>query len=116
MHGEDASESGGLRPSGAPGRRVRWERGTHMSRSRWIKRAFAGVLALSAAAGCKQQLFMEPADYNEAIKVAPPKSLEYNVHGPIVPSAVDKMGPLTDVVNFTAPPRHMTLRECIAIA
>jgi outer membrane protein TolC len=87
-----------------------------MSRSRWIKRAFAGVLALSAAAGCKQQLFMEPADYSEAIKVAPPKSLETNVHGPIVPSTVDKMGTMLTVIQFTAPPRHMSLKECMAIA
>jgi outer membrane protein TolC len=87
-----------------------------MSRSRWIKQALAGVLALSAAAGCKQQLFMEPADYVEAIKVAPPKSLETNPHGPIVPPSVDKMGELTTVTDFVRPPRYMTLRECVAIA
>lgn len=87
-----------------------------MSRSRWIKRALAGVLALSAAGGCKQQLFMEPADYAEAIKVAPPKSLETNPHGPIVPPSVDKMGQLTTVTDFVRPPRYMTLRECVAIA
>jgi outer membrane protein TolC len=87
-----------------------------MSRSRWIKRALAGVMALSPAAGCKQQLFMEPADYAEAIKVAPPKSLETNPHGPIVPPSVDKMGQLTTVTDFVRPPRHMTLRECVALA
>ncbi len=87
-----------------------------MSRSRWIKRAFAGVLAFTAAGGCKQQLFMEPADYAEAIKVAPPKSLETNPHGPIVPPSVDKMGGVTTVADFVRPPKLMTLRECVAIA
>ena len=62
-----------------------------MSRSRWIKRALAGVLALSAAGGCKQQLFMEPGDYHDAIKVALPKTLETDPHCPIVPGTVDKL-------------------------
>jgi outer membrane protein TolC len=87
-----------------------------MSRSRWIKRALAGVMALSPAVGCKQQLFMEPADYAEAIKVAPPKSLETNPHGPITPPSVDRMGQLTTVTDFVRPPRYMSLRECVAIA
>jgi outer membrane protein TolC len=87
-----------------------------MSRSRWIKRALAGVLALSAAGGCKQQLFMDPGDYHDAVKVALPKSLETNPHSPIVPATVDKMGPINTVVDFVRPPKHMTLRECVAIS
>src|SRR5262245_32993479 len=87
-----------------------------MSRSRWIKRALAGVVAFSASIGCKQQLLTSPADYNEAVKLPPRKELETNPHGPIVPPTVDKMGRLTDVVNFTNPPKYMTLRECVAIA
>jgi outer membrane protein TolC len=87
-----------------------------MSRNRWIKRALAGVLALSAAGGCKQQLFMGPADYSEAIKLAPRGALETNPHGPIVPATVDKMGKVTTVNDFVNPPRYMTLKECVAIA
>jgi outer membrane protein TolC len=88
-----------------------------MSRSRWIKRALAGALTLSAAGGCKQQLFMEPGDYSEALKVQLPKTLETNPHGPIAPAKVDNLGSdPTTVLDFVRPPRHMTLRECVAIS
>jgi len=87
-----------------------------MSRSRWIKRALAGVLALSGAGGCKQQLFMEPADYHDALKVQLPKTLETNPHGPIAPNKVDDLGSSpTTVLDFVRPPRFMTLRECLAL-
>ncbi|MFM8274358.1 MAG: hypothetical protein ACKODX_18780, partial [Gemmata sp.] len=88
-----------------------------MSRSRWFKRALAGVLAVATAGGCKQQLFMEPGDYQDATKLALPKSLETNPHGPIVPPQVDRLsGTATTVIDFARPPRHMTLRECVALA
>jgi outer membrane protein TolC len=87
-----------------------------MSRSRWIKRALAGVLTLSAAGGCKQQLFMDPGDYHDAVKVALPKTLETNPHDPVVPATVDRMSQPTTVLDFVRPARHMTLRECIALA
>ena len=93
------------------------ERGLHMSRSRWIKRALAGVLALAATGGCKQQLFMEPGDYHDAIaQVTLPKTLETNPHGAILPATVDKIGQVATVLEFGSPPRYMMLRECIAIA
>src|SRR5262249_11039600 len=99
----------------AASRRVR---GTHMSRSRWIKRALAGVLAVAGAGsgGCKQQLFMEPGDYHDAVKVGLPKSLENSPHAPIVPGTVDRMADPQTVIDFVRPQRPMTLRECIAIA
>ena len=88
-----------------------------MSRSRWIKRALAGVLALSVTGGCKQQLFMDPADYHDAVKVPLPKTLETDVHGPIAPGIVDKIGPApTTALDFIRPARHMTLRECMALS
>jgi outer membrane protein TolC len=87
-----------------------------MSRSRWIKRALAGVLAVAGSGGCKQQLFMEPGDYHDAVKVGLPKSLETNPHGPIVPGTVERLQDPNTVIDFVRPPRHMTLRECIAIA
>ena len=87
-----------------------------MSRSRWIKRALAGALTVSAAGGCKQQLFMEPGDYHDAVKVALPKALETDPHGPIAPGTVDRMAAINTVTDFVRPPRHMTLRECIALA
>ena len=87
-----------------------------MSRSRWIKRALAGALTLSAAGGCKQQLFMHPADYHDAVKVALPKTLETDPHGPIAPGQVDRMGNINTVTDFVRPPRYMSLRECIALS
>lgn len=87
-----------------------------MSRNRWIKRALAGLFALTPTGGCKQQLFMEPADYVEAVKVAPPRELETNVHAPIAPGQVDNIGKLSDVTDFVRPPKYMKLSECIALA
>jgi len=87
-----------------------------MSR-KWIKRALAGVLTLSAAGGCKQQLFMEPGDYKDTISnVSIPKQLETNPHGPIAPGTPDRMGNPVTVTDFVRPPRHMTLRECVALS
>ncbi len=87
-----------------------------MSR-KWIKRALAGVLTLSAAGGCKQQLFMEPGDYKDSISnVKIPSSLETNPHGPVAPGLHDKMGEPVTVLDFVRPPRHMTLRECVALS
>src|SRR6478609_1172513 len=105
--GEPAPHSG--RRFGASEGSTRVERGAHMSRSRWIKRALAGALTLSAAGGCKQQLFMEPADYSDAIKVQLPKTLETNPHGPIAPPQIDRMEKLTTVIDFVRPARNMTL-------
>lgn len=88
-----------------------------MSRSRWFKRALAGVLTLSAAGGCKQQLFMDPADYKGATQLALPRTLETDPHGPITPGAVDRLGgPVNTVLDFTRPAHNMTLRECVALA
>ncbi len=88
-----------------------------MSRSRWFKQALAGVLTVSAVGGCKQQLFMDPADYKDATSLTIPKSLETNPHGPITPATVDKLGgPVNTVIDFVRPPRHMTLRECVALS
>ena len=87
-----------------------------MSRSRWIKRALAGALAVAAAGGCKQQLFMEPGDYYDALKVDLPKKLETDPHSPIVPGNAEKMAQINTVLDFVRPPRYLTLRECVAVA
>src|SRR5262245_12272566 len=92
------------------------DRGAHMSRCRWIKRVFAGVLAMAGAGGCKQQIFMEPGDYQDFVKVGLPKSLETNPHGPIVPGSVEGLSVPATVMDFVRPPKYITLRECIAIA
>ena len=88
-----------------------------MSRSRWFKRALAGALTLSAAGGCKSQLFMDPADYKDATHLALPKTLETNPHSPITPGTVDRLGAQANtVIDFVRPARNMTLREAVALA
>lgn len=86
-----------------------------MSRKRWIKKFLAGLLALGNASGCKQQIFMEPQDY-QAATLNIPQALMTNAHEPIVPSKVTtgKAPPTVDDPDRT--PRMMTLKECIAIA
>ena len=49
-----------------------------MSRKRWIKRFLAGLLALTNGVGCKQQIFMEPQDYQSMAFSGLPKGLETN--------------------------------------
>ncbi|MCE9560634.1 MAG: TolC family protein [Planctomycetes bacterium] len=90
-----------------------------MSRKRWVKRILAGLLAIGSAGGCKQRVFMEPADYKDAVMNALPRGLESDPHSTLTPDKVDRVtqekGP-GDVLDTTRPPRMVTLQECIAIA
>jgi outer membrane protein TolC len=88
-----------------------------MSWNRWTARVLGGVLALTALGGCKQQLFMEPQDYTDAIRPTNlPKNIETNPHDAITPGGVDPVRDPATVVDPDRPARYMTLRECIAIA
>lgn len=88
-----------------------------MRRKRWIKRVLAGLLALGSASGCKQQLFMEPGDYKDALLSSLPPGLETRPNDTILASVVDRVGPgPADVLDTTRPARMVTLKECIAIA
>jgi outer membrane protein TolC len=85
-------------------------------RPRWAARVVGGLLAAIALSGCKQQLFIEPADYQEALKAGIPARLETHPHDPIAPSVLATgPGPAT-VLDPNRPPRYVTLKECIAIA
>jgi outer membrane protein TolC len=89
-----------------------------MSRKRWIRRILAGLLAVGASGGCKQQLFLDQADYSDAVRGGLPAALEYRPHDPLLPSVVNRVsetGP-ADVLSPTRPGRLMPLKECIAIA
>lgn len=87
-----------------------------MIRNRWAKRVLGGLLALSAFGGCKQQLFLEPGDYQEVVKNGLPKALGDNPHDTIFPPVVDAKGSPSTVLDPARPPRYITLKECIAIA
>ena len=91
-----------------------------MSWNRWTERVLRGILAaaLVGLVGCKQQLFIEPADYSDAVKAAGlVKSLETSPHEAIVPGQVVPMGSTpSTVLDPTRPPRYLTLKEAIAVA
>ncbi len=102
--------------TGQRGRGPGW--GDAMSRKRWVKQIFAGLLVIGSAGGCKQRVFMEPADYKDAVMNALPRGLESEPHSTITPSQVDPVTPggPGDVLNTSRPSRMVTLQECIAIA
>ena len=90
-----------------------------MIRNRWTTRVLRLLVAagLVGLVGCKQQLFMEPGDYAAAVTANLPPNLESNPHDAITPPTVDRSGAgPTTVLDPTRPARHVTLKECIAIA
>src|SRR5262249_36160396 len=89
--------------------------GNTMSWNRWMARALIGLLALPVFGGCKQQLFLEPGDYADAVKSNLPKGLATDPHGIIVPPLVDPKVKPADVIDPVRPARFITLKECIAI-
>jgi outer membrane protein TolC len=88
-----------------------------MSRKRWVRRTLAGLLALGSAGGCAQQVFIDPADYRDAVTGPLPPGLENRPHDAIAPSPVDRLsvGPAT-VLDPDRPGRMVTLQECVAVA
>jgi outer membrane protein TolC len=87
-----------------------------MSRKRWIKRILAGLLAFGAAGGCRQQVFIDPADYKDAVLGSLPPGLETSPHQAILPSQVNRLSGVPHVLDPNRPAKLMTLKECIAIA
>jgi len=86
---------------------------------RWKARIVGGILAVcgtTGMTGCKQQMFLEPADWKEAIRPEIPASLETSPHDPIVPaSAISGTSPAT-VLDPKRLLRPISLKEAIAIA
>jgi outer membrane protein TolC len=87
-----------------------------MSRKRWIKRFLAGLLALGNGVGCKQQLFMDPADYQSAVFSGLPKGIESNAQEAIVPGNASTGKTPATVLDPDRPARMISLKECMAIA
>ena len=73
-----------------------------------------GLLAVASANGCKQQLFVEPADYQNAAKGGA-AFLEARPDAPITPTLTPGIAPAT-VLDPARPPRPLTLPQAIAIA
>jgi outer membrane protein TolC len=87
-----------------------------MTRTYWKGRILGGLLALVPLGGCRQQLFLEPADYQDALKAGPLAQLESSVSESIVPPTIQPGTAPPTVVDPTRPPRYVTLKECVAIA
>jgi outer membrane protein TolC len=89
--------------------------GVKMSRKRGIKRFLAGLIALGGA-GCKNDIFMQPGDYQAAVFAGLPKGLETNAHEVIAPATVLSGKKPADINDPDRPARMISLKECIAIA
>ena len=87
-----------------------------MSWKCWTARLLIVALAIPAFGGCKQQLFLEPGDYKDAVSAGLPKDLEKNAHQVIVPPVIDPHALPSTVNDPMRPPRYITLKECIAVA
>ena len=87
-----------------------------MTWNRWSTRVFSGLLWLAALGGCKQQTFLPPGDYLDAVHYGLPEKLQTQPHGVIVPPTVEAGKPPATVLNPNLPARMISLKECIAIA
>lgn len=82
---------------------------------RWKARLIGGLLAALPVAGCKHQLFLEPADHKTSLTAGLEK-LETQPHSSIPPSVVSHGTAPATATDPTRPPRYVSLKECIAIA
>lgn len=87
--------------------------------NRWIEWCLRGsvALALAGLVGCKQQLYLDPSDYQQATTASLPRNLETNPNSVIQPSIVTTLGKApANVLDPSRPPRYLTLKEAIAVA
>ena len=86
-----------------------------MTRTRWAGRLLGGLLAAGSANGCKQQLYLEPADYQEAAKPPAVAFLENRPDAAVAPILTAGRAPAT-VLDPSRPARPLRLPEAIALA
>jgi outer membrane protein TolC len=87
-----------------------------MIRSRWRVKLTAGLAALAGLGGCKQQVFLDKADFQEAMYRGFPTHFEtqpYAAVGPV--THLDQNATLPTVLDPTRPPQYVSLKQCIAI-
>ena len=87
-----------------------------MKRKRWARRLIGGVIGLAALGGCRQQLYLEPQDYEAAVNNVELRKLETQPHVGITPLGVPTGTAPATVLDPSRPPRLLTLKEAIAIA
>ena len=84
--------------------------------SKFKLRLLTGAFALAGFGGCKQQLFIEPADYKEAIAAGLPPRLETHPHDAIAPSSILARVPPATAIDPSRPAKFLSLKEAIATA
>ncbi len=89
-----------------------------MRKIRWKARIVGGLIALTGLglAGCKNQLFLEPADWKEATRPNIPPTLESQPHDAILPPGVQPGSKPATVSDSQRPTRPLSLKEAMAIA
>ncbi len=110
--GDFADLAVGVRPN------REWDGGGTMRKQRWKARIAGGLIALTGLglAGCKHQLFLEPADWKEATRPNIPLTLESQPHEPIVPPNVSPSIRPATVIDSKRQLRPLSLKEAFAIA
>ncbi len=90
-----------------------------MKRKRWTIAKLSGLLwtcgVVGGGAGCKQQLFTEPADHHAAIDKGLMARLETSPHESVLPLIAPTGTAPATVLDTNRPVRYITLKESIAI-
>lgn len=92
-----------------------------MKRKRWTIAKLSGLLwtcgvcGTLGSAGCKQQLFMEPADHHSALDKGLMARLETSPHETIAPTGRPSGNAPATVLDTNRPVRYIALKEAIAI-
>jgi len=85
----------------------------------WKARIIGGLIAagwVAGSTGCKQPIFLEPADWQAAVRPNIPANLETDPSAPITPpNVVPGMNPAT-VLDPKRPLRPISMKEAVAIA
>ncbi len=83
---------------------------------RWRSRFVGGAVLLAGTSGCKQQVFLEPADWQASLRPGIPATLETHPHDPILPGSDQVRARPATVRDFARPQRPISLKECFAVA
>ncbi|HET6575019.1 MAG TPA: TolC family protein [Fimbriiglobus sp.] len=87
-----------------------------MKRKRWARRLVGGVLGLAAVGGCRQQIYLEPQDFQAQINNVELRKLENEPLAGYTPLAAPSGHAPATVLDPSRPPRLLTLKEAMAIA
>lgn len=86
---------------------------------RWRSRFVGGAVLLTGAGGaggCKQPIFLDPADWQASLRPGVPATLETHPHDPILPGSA-RPGPVpANVRDFARQQRPLSLKEAFAVA